>query len=134
MYTSSELKAGMLALLDFDVTDYEIWNRSESKPANVFVQRTFDKFDIGLEAVLKRITFGFNGWSTILNNAWDYSLDVDVLSAAATAGNAYTATSLLSNDEKAILLAYYNFMNDARLPATVRKDDSTGYPALNLIG
>lgn len=120
----------MTALLAFDTTKYQIWNDSETKPTDIFDARTFTKFSISTETVVKRISFGKLGWSRVLNAAWDYSADKDKLATGVTLG-AFSATDQISNDRKAILIALKEFMTDTTVPSTVRVENNTDHPALN---
>lgn len=86
-----EQALGAYSLLKYVTAAYQVWNDSEEKPTDIFDVRTFTKFQIDLDSVLKRISFGKLGWNRILNNAWDYSNNKDKL-ATGVSISAYGAT------------------------------------------
>jgi hypothetical protein len=126
---TKETSLGSYALLKYDATAFQIWDGSETKPTDIFAARTFTKFSISTETVVKRITFGKLGWNRVLNAAWDYSANKDKLATGVTLG-AFTATDQISNDRKAILIALKEFMTDTTVPAAVRVNNNTDHPAL----
>ena len=90
------------------------------------MQRSVDKFVITLDLVAKRSNLKRKGWDYILNKAWDYSLDSDAIAAGSKRSSApYTDNSLLTEDQKALLLAFDDLSTNTGFTADEKKSDVT---------
>lgn len=88
------------------------------------MQRSVDKFVITLDLVAKRSNLKRKGWDYILNKAWDYSLDLDAIAAGSKRSPApYTDSSLLTDDQKALLLAFDDLSKNTGFTADEKKND-----------